>query len=195
MKNMILVLAVAVMAAAATPAARAAETYTIDPVHSTVGFSVPHMMVSSVKGVFTDYEGTIQFDPQAPEQTSINVVIQAASIDTRVKDRDTHLRSPEFLDTAQFPLITFVSRFVKKSADGYLVTGDLTIHGVTRSVDLPLSFSGPVATPFGSEVIGLNGTLPINRQDFGVSWNKTMDQGGVVVGDIVTVDISVEAKK
>lgn len=180
---------------AAAPAAQAAGTYTIDPAHSTVGFSVPHMMVSTVKGGFTAFDGTIQFDPQVPEQTAIHVVIQTTSIDTRVPDRDKHLRSSDFLDAEQYPAITFQSRFVKKSGEGYLVTGDLTIRGVTRSIDLPLTINGPVTSPFGAEVIGLSGTLPINRQDFGVSWNKTMDQGGLVVGDIVTIEVAVEAQK
>ena len=191
----ILVLAGLLVIAAAVPAS-AAEAYTIDPVHSSIGFAVKHLMVSEVKGEFTDYEGTVVYDPENVAATQINVVIQAASIDTRLKQRDDHLRSSDFLKTDEFPLITFNSRGVNKTENNVVIVGDLTIRGVTKTVSIPAQISGPFANPLGGgEVIGIIGETVINRQDFGVSWNKAMDSGGYVVGDDVKLVISVEAKK
>jgi polyisoprenoid-binding protein YceI len=170
-------------------------TYQLDPVHSTIGFSVSHMMVSTTRGGFSQYEGTIDFDAGMPEQTKINVTIQANSIDTRNEKRDNHLRAADFLDVANHPVITFISTKVVKEGDRYLVSGDLTIHGVTKPVTIPLTINGPVKSPFGANVIGLSGQVTINRQDFGVSFNKQMDQGGLMVGNDVLIDVQAEAQQ
>ncbi|HOY08761.1 MAG TPA: YceI family protein [Candidatus Omnitrophota bacterium] len=174
----------------------AAGTYTIDHVHSNIGFAVRHMMVSEVKGEFTDYEGTVIYDPEYVAETKIDVVIRAKSIDTRLQQRDDHLRASEFLKTDEFPLITFKSRGVNKTDQGVVIVGDLTIRGRTKTISIPAQISGPYANPLGGgEVIGIVGEAVINRQDFGVSWNKAMDAGGYVVADDVKLIISVEAKR
>ncbi len=173
----------------------AADTFQMDPTHSSIGFAVQHLVVSTTKGEFTNYQATIRFDSKNPEATEFDIVIQAASIDTRVKQRDDHLRTSDFLDVENHPTITFKSKGVKKEGAQFLVKGDLTIRGVTKEITVPTVISGPVVSPFGSTVIGVSGQFTLNRQDFGVSWNKQMDQGGYVVGDQVTIDVHFEAAK
>ena len=173
----------------------AADEYALDNAHSSIGFAVKHLMVSTTKGEFTDYAGTIQFDPENIEATAVDVTIQATSIDTRVVKRDDHLRSPDFFDVEKFPTVTFKSKSVTKSGEGFVMTGDLTIHGVTKETAIPCTISGPVQSPSGAMVIGITGETKINRQDFGLTWNKTLDQGGYVVDDEVNILVSVEAQK
>ena len=173
----------------------AADVYKIDTVHSSLGFSVTHLMVSKTTGVFSDYEGTITYDPNDLTTSNAQVTIQTASIDTRSKQRDDHLRSADFFDAATHPQITFISKKFVPSADQYLITGDLTIKGVTKDIVVPVKITGPVVSPFGATVIGLAGQVTINRQDYGVSWNKNLDNGGAVVGDNVDVFINIEAQK
>jgi polyisoprenoid-binding protein YceI len=168
----------------------------MDPVHSNIVFAVRHMMVSEVKGEFTDYEGTVVYDPEDVAGTKIDVVIRAKSIDTRLQQRDEHLRSSDFLKTDEFPFITFKSRGVNKTDRDVVIVGELTIRGLTKTISIPAQISGPYANPLGGgEVIGIVGETVINRQDFGVSWNKAMDTGGYVVADDVKLMISVEAKR
>lgn len=169
----------------------AGEQYNIDKSHSTLGFSVAHMMVSKTTGQFADYEGTIQYDPNDLAASVIKVKVKVDSIDTRDAKRDGHLKSPDFFDVAQFPEMTFVSKSISTNS----ITGDLTIKGVTKEVTIPATISGPVVTPFGSTVIGINATFSINRQDYGLNWNKALDKGGVAVGNDVTVSVSIEAAK
>ena len=169
----------------------AADTYAIDAGHTTIGFSVKHMMVSNTTGQFNKYDATISYDPKDLAASSISATVDVASIDTKNEKRDAHLKGADFFDTEKFPSITFVSKTI--NADS--IVGDLTIKGVTKEVTIPVEISGPVVTPFGSTVIGINGSFKINRQDYGVSWNKTLDQGGLAVGDEVTVNISIEAAK
>ena len=183
------------LAAAFLSPAWAAETYPIDKGHSSIGFSVTHLMVSTVRGSFTDYEGTLQFDPADPAATKAEITIKADSINTNQADRDAHLRKPDFLDTANYPMIIFKSKSVKKEGNTYLITGDLTMRDVTKEITIPIFISGPVKSPFGKDVIGLTGQATINRQDFGVSWDKRMDQGGLVVSDDVILEINIEAAK
>ena len=175
--------------------AQAADVYKIDAVHSSISFSVSHLMVSRTTGVFNDYEGTITFDPKDLAASSAQVIIQTASIDTRSQKRDDHLRSADFFDAVTHPQITFKSKQFTSSGDGYLITGDLTVKGVTKEVAIPVKISGPVVSPFGATVIGMTGQVTINRQDFGVSWNKNLDAGGVMVGDNVDVQVNIEAHK
>ena len=172
----------------------AAETYQIDPVHSSVGFSVKHLTVSTVTGEFRDFSGTIQFDPVNPAAFMAEANIKAASIDTRQPKRDEHLRSADFFDAEHNPQITFKSNTIKKTDAGYEIVGDLTIRGTTKQVAIPVTISDPVKTPQGNEVIGLEGGLTINRQDYGVSWNQTADNGAIA-GNEVKITIEIEAKK
>ncbi|MCI0452520.1 MAG: YceI family protein [Candidatus Latescibacteria bacterium] len=186
--------ALALAAAACAPAAHAQDAYTIDPVHSSIGFKVKHMMVSDVKGAFDSSSGTINFDPKNIENSSVEVTIDATSISTRNEKRDGHLKSPDFFDVEKHPTITFKSKKIAKKGDGYVATGDLTIRGVTKEVELPFTLNGPVSAGNAS-IIGISAATEINRQDFGVSWNKTLDAGGVVVSDKVRIELEVEAKK
>ncbi len=172
----------------------AAEEYSIDTAHSTVQFTATHMVVSKVKGFFRTVEGTIQYEPDQPDKSSVRVRIDAASIDTRNDKRDEHLRSGDFLDVQSHPDITFASTRVERSGDRWLAHGDLTIRGVTKPVTIPFKVNGPITDPWGNRRIGIEAEpITINRQDFGVSWNKTLDAGGLVVGDDVQIDLDVEA--
>jgi len=175
--------------------ALAADTYTIDPVHSAVGFSVQHMMISHVNGTFQDFSGTIVYDEKDPSKCSVNVNIKATSIDTRNQDRDADLRTNKFFDAAKFPEITFASTRIEKTGDSYIAHGPLTIRGVSKEVALPFKISGTAKDPWGKTRLGAQAGLTINRQDFGVSWNKKLDGGGVLIGDEVKIDLAVEAVK
>jgi polyisoprenoid-binding protein YceI len=180
--------------ALATPAL-AAETYTFDKAHSSVGFQVRHIF-TNVSGRFSDYAGTIQVDREKPENSSVEFTIQAASIDTAEPKRDGHLRSPDFFDVAKYPTITFKSTAVKPNGkDSYLVTGDFTMHGVTKSITLPVKVLGEGKDPMGNEKMGLETSITLNRKDYGLNWNRTLETGGVLVGDEVQVQISIEANK
>ena len=172
-----------------------AEKYEIDPVHSTIGFAVKHMMVSITRGAFSDYQGTVEFDSKDVAAFKADVVIQAKSINTGAANRDNHLRSAEFLDVEKFPTITFVGKQLQQQGAEYLIIGDLTIHGVTKEITIPVMVSGPVSSPSGTQVIGLSGSTVINRQDFGVSWHKSLDSGGLVVDDMVKIIVEIEAGK
>ena len=171
-----------------------AATYVIDPAHSNFGFSAKHLTVSEVHGNFSDVAGTITYDPAKMDANAAEVTIQAKSINTGNEQRDGHLRTGDFFDTEKFPAITFKSTSATVTGTTLSLTGDLTIKGVTKTVTLPLEVSGPIKNPMGGDqVIGASGQLKINRQDYGVSWNKQMDQGGYVVGDDVTININIEA--
>ena len=180
--------------AAASPAL-AAETYSFDKAHTTVGFQVRHI-VTNVGGKFNDFTGTIQVDRAKPESSSVEFTIQAASINTNEPKRDDHLRSPDFFDVAKHPTLTFKSSSIKASGkDSWLVAGDLTMHGVTRQVTLPVTFLGEGKDPWGNEKMGFETSVTLNRKDYGLTWNATLETGGVLVGEEVKVQISVEANK
>jgi polyisoprenoid-binding protein YceI len=189
--------AISVAALAATlslPAAAATSTWQIDPNHSAAQFAVRHLAISTVRGAFTKVNGTIQFDDKDISKSSVEVTIDADSVDTRVPNRDKDLRSDHFFDVQKYPTITFKSTKVEQVEPGKLkVTGDLTIHGVTKPVVLDVE--GPTAAvkdPWGNQRAAANATTKINRQDYGVKWNATMDGGGVVVGDDVAITIDLE---
>jgi polyisoprenoid-binding protein YceI len=191
----IAVIELAVLCSAALPVAGAvASTWEIDPVHTTVEFSVRHMMVSNVRGQLGKVAGTVDADEKNPSHAVIKATIDAASIDTRNEDRDKHLRGPDFLDVAQYPTITFASKKIEKAKDGHWnVTGDLTLHGVTRAVVLDVEGpTQPVKDPYGKTRAGAHASTKFNRKDFGIVWSKTLDGGGAVVGDEITVTIDVE---
>ena len=153
------------------------------------------MMVTNVKGSFATVAGTIRFDPSKVENSSVEVTIDAASIDTNNEKRDADLKSANFLEVDKYPSITFKSTRIAKEGDHWVASGDLTIHGVTKAVKLPFTLSGPATNPWGQQVIGIDGALEINRNDFGVSWNKALETGGVLVGDTVSIEIGAEAQK
>lgn len=167
----------------------AADTYTIDPAHTSFGFTVQHMMISNVPGEFDKFSGQIIYSPADLANSKANVTIDVSSINTRVDRRDADLKGPNFFDAAKFPTITFVSTKFTPTA----ITGNLTMKGVTKEVTIPITISGPAKTMMGGQAIGITGSVIINRQDYGISWNKNLDQGGVVVSDNVTVTISIEA--
>jgi polyisoprenoid-binding protein YceI len=176
------------------PAAAAPSTWQIDPNHSAAQFAVRHLAISTVRGAFTKVSGTVQFDDKDISKSSVEVTIDAASVDTRVADRDKDLRSDHFFDVEKYPTLTFKSTKVEQAEAGKLkVTGDLTIHGVTKQVVLDVE--GPTAAvkdPWGNQRAAANATTKINRQDFGVKWNAKMDNGGWVLGDDVAITIDVE---
>jgi polyisoprenoid-binding protein YceI len=175
------------------PALGHAATWEVDPTHSSVAFAVRHMMISTVRGRFGSFTATAVGDPASPETAKIEASIDVASIDTDNEKRDTHLKSPDFFDAAQFSKMTFKSKKIEGAGAGkYKVTGDLTLHGVTKEVVLEVE--GPTKpVTMGNTKAGAHATAKINRKDFGITWNKAMDGGGVVVGDDVDVTIDVEA--
>lgn len=167
-------------------------TWTIDPSHSEVGFTVRHLMVSKVKGNFETFEGTITI-AEDPLQSSVTAGVDLGSINTRDPQRDAHLRSADFFETETYPKLTFTSTSVEPAGSDYRVTGDLTIKGVTRSVVLDLEFNGVHPDPWGGTRSGFSATTEISRKDFGVDFEIPMDGGGVVVGDKVKIGLEVEA--
>ncbi len=181
---------------AAAPVAMA-ETWQIDPAHTNVEFTVRHMMISNVKGEFQKTAGTITTNGSDPTSAVIDATIDADSLNTRVEKRDGHLKSPDFLDVAKYPTITFKSTKVEANGTGkWKVTGDLTLHGVTKSVVLDVDApAAPIKDPMGNTRAGASATTTISRKDFGLTWNKTMETGGVLVGDEVAIAIDVEAIK
>jgi len=181
-------------AALSLPAAAATSTWQIDPAHSAAQFAVKHLAISTVRGAFTSVKGTVQFDDKDITKSSVEVTIDVNSVDTRQPDRDKDLRSDHFFDAEHFPAITFKSKRVEQVSPGKLkITGDLTIHGITKEVVLDVDGpTAPIKDPWGNQRMAINATTKINRQDFGVKWNATMDNGGVVVGDEVTITIDAE---
>jgi polyisoprenoid-binding protein YceI len=176
-------------------AALAADNYTMDPVHTNVAFSVKHMVVSTVHGRFNDVSGNIIFDATAPAKCSVKVDIKAASVDTANLKRDQHLRTADFFDVTKFPDISFESKKVVKRGGGYEVTGMLSIKGVSKEVTFPFTLTGPITDIMGKPRLGAEAALTINRQDYGITWNKTLDNGGLLVGNDVKIELSVEAVK
>ena len=173
----------------------AAESYRIDPAHSSLSFAVKHLTVSTVTGQFADFSGTVQYDPADPTTFMTEVTIKTSSIDTHQEKRDAHLKGADFFDAEKYPAITFKSKTLTGKEDSYTLAGDLTMHGVTKEVSIPVTILGPVNSPMGGKVLGISGETTINRQDFGISWNKTLDSGGYVVGNDVKIIVNIEAGK
>ena len=171
-------------------------TYAIDPAHTRVGFVARHAMVTKVRGAFNEFEGTVGFDGDEPAKTRVEVTIQAASIDTRNAQRDEHLRGNDFLAMQEYPTITFVSTaFTPTGDDTFELTGDLTVRGVTREVTIPFTYEGAATDPFGNLRVGFEGSVTINRKDYGVSWNAALETGGVLVSDKIVLEFEVSAVK
>jgi polyisoprenoid-binding protein YceI len=187
-------IAAALAGAFTLPAFAGATTYQIDPRHSSAGFSVTHMMLSKVRGEFHAVNGMIVYDPADVSKSTVQVTIDANTVDTQEPDRDKDLKSPNFFDVANHPTITFKSTKVEKNADGSLkITGDLTIRGTTKTVVLTATAPATaIKDPWGLQRTAASASTKINRQDFGVSWNKTLDNGGVVVSDNVDITLDVE---
>jgi polyisoprenoid-binding protein YceI len=186
----------ALLLALFVPALAAAEpaVYKVDPDHSGVGFTIRHF-VSNVPGRFRDFDGSIRYDPLDPAASSVELTVRAVSIDTNNNDRDDHLRSADFFDVQKFPTLTFTSTEIKPKEAGLLeVTGDLTLHGVTRRITLPVQALGTVKTPNG-EKAGFEAVFTLNRKDYGITWNRVLDAGGAVLGDEVKITVDVEASR
>ncbi|MGH7788861.1 MAG: YceI family protein [Candidatus Binatia bacterium] len=176
------------------PSLTAASTWNIDSAHSSAQFAVRHLMVSTVRGNLGTVSGVVTLDESDITKSTVEATIDAAGIDTRDAKRDDHLRSPDFLDTAKYPTITFKSTKVEQvTPTSYKVTGDLSMHGVTKPVVLTVEGSPkPIADPFGKTRMGGSATTTITRQDFGINWSKSLDGGGLVVGNDVDVTIDLE---
>ena len=181
----------------ATPALARADTWQIDPAHTNVEFTVRHMMISNVKGSFEKVSGTVTVAGEGPATATIDATIDASSINTRVAKRDEDLKGPNFLDVAKFPTITFKSTKVEQAGTAkWKVTGNLTLHGVTKEVVLDVDGpTAPIKDPFGNTRAGASATTRIDRRDFGLTFNKALETGGVLVGNDVDIAIDVEAIK
>ena len=170
-------------------------TYKIDPAHSSANFVVRHMMITNVRGGFSGVEGTIEFDSQNPTDSRVEAVINTSKINTLDENRDAHLRSADFLDAEKFPTMTFKSKRIAAAGEGeWKVTGDLTLHGVTKEV--VLNVEGPTAEgkdPFGNVRIGASATTKIKRSEFGLSWNAALETGGILVGDDLKIEVEISA--
>lgn len=180
---------------AAGPWAAAAfgQTFEIDPVHSSVGFRVRHLMVSKVHGKFEKFKGSFDYDPKASKAWRASVTIEASSINTAIEKRDAHLRSEDFLDVQKFPKLEFKFKEARKAGkDRFQLSGDLTLHGVTRPVVLDVEVGGTAKDPWGGTRAGFSAKGRINRKDFGLTWNEALETGGVLVGEEVEIAIEVE---
>jgi polyisoprenoid-binding protein YceI len=173
----------------------ATNSWDIDVGHSAIHFWARHMVISKVHGRFARWSGTLQLDEQDLTRSSVDVRIDAASIDTQVADRDVHLRSPDFLDVAKHPELAFRSRRIEKSGGGYRVVGDLTLRGVTREVTLEAEFAGRAKDPWGNERAGFSARAALDRREFGLVWNAALEAGGLLVGEKVEIAIELEAVK
>lgn len=186
---------ISTFALAAAVAALGAD-YKIDSSHSSAGFSVKHMMVSNVKGQFSKVTGTISYDEARPEATVVEASVDVTTINTNEPKRDAHLKSPDFFDVEKFPTMTFKSKKAAKGGRGLLLTGDLTMHGVTKEVTLDVEVSPEVkGMRPGVLVRGANATAKLSRKEFGLNWNRAIEAGGVVVGDEVLITIDIEANR
>lgn len=173
----------------------AAEKFVLDHAHSSIDFSVRHMVITNVKGFFGQFDAELMYDDADITKSSVKVTIQAASINTNNENRDNHLKSPDFFDAEKYPEITFTSTKIEKVGEDIIMHGDLTMRGVTKQVSFPFVINGPITDPWGKVRFGAEGGLTVNRQDYGVSWNKVLDTGGLTAGNDVKVNLQIEAVK
>ncbi len=188
---------IAVLVLLTFPALASATTWNIDPDHSSVSFKVKHLMVSNVKGTFEIQTGVVEINDKDITKSKVEVTIDTNSVSTNVQKRDDHLRNADFLDVAKYPTITFVSKKIAKAKNGALkVTGDLTLHGVTKEVVLDVEqISKESKDPWGNLRCGTSASTKINRKDFGLQWNKSLETGGVLVGEEITISLEIEMIK
>jgi polyisoprenoid-binding protein YceI len=179
----------------ASPVQAETARYDLDMDHSTLGFSVAHMVVSRTTGRFMDATGFVEMDAEAKEFKTIEATIKTASVNTNHQKRDTHLKSGDFFDIEKYPTMTYKMKRYQKTGDAYTAVGDLTLHGVTREITLVGSFNGAAKDPRGNVRAGFTASGKINRKDFGMNWSKTLDNGGLVVGDDVTLQLEIECIK
>ena len=180
--------------AAATSLSALTGTYALDPTHTRIGFVARHAMVTKVRGAFNEFEGTVVLDGDDVSRSTASVSIVAASIDTRQAQRDAHLRSNDFLSMDEFPTITFTSTAARRTGEAeFELDGELTIKGVTRPITVPFTYEGTAKDPFGNTRVGFEGSVEINRKDFGVSYNAVLETGGVMIGEKVVLEFEVSA--
>lgn len=179
----------------AAVSAASAATYKIDPAHSGASFAVTHMLVSTVRGQFSNVTGTVDYDPAKPGMCKIDARIDATTVNTQQAKRDAHLRSEDFFDVAKFPAMTFQSTSCTMTGGKLQVAGQLTIHGVTRPVVLAVSGPKPEVKTGTGATIGASATTKVSRRAFGLTWNKLMETGGAVVGDDVEITLDIEANR
>jgi polyisoprenoid-binding protein YceI len=172
------------------------QKWAVDAVHSSIDFSIKHLVIAKVKGNFQSIEATIEADPEDLTTADIEFTVDIASIDTRNADRDNHLRSADFFDIEKYPKLTFKSTKIVKTDDGeYDVTGDLSLHGVTRPETFKITYEGTAKDPWGNEKVGFSGNGSINREDYGLTYNAALETGGVLIGSKVNVTIEIEGQK
>jgi polyisoprenoid-binding protein YceI len=170
--------------------------WNIDPTHSSLQFSVRHMVITKVRGAFKGFTGSLELEDSRDQALAkVDVVVDAASIDTSEPKRDEHLRSQDFLNVAAHPTLSFQSRSIERKGNRYQLNGDLTIHGVTRPVTLDAEFQGQGKDPWGGERVAFSAKTSINREDFGLTWNQVLEAGGVLVGTKIEIDVEVQAVK
>ena len=177
------------------PAIGGKTTWKLDPSHTLVEFSAKHLMITTVKGRFTDVEGFIHADDKDIKNSSVEATLKAATIDTRTEQRDNHLRSADFLEVEKYPEINFRSTRIEGSKQEFKLTGDLTIRGVTRPITLDVTFEGQTKDPWGGERVGFSASGKLDRRDFGLTWNVMLEAGGLTVGNDIKINIEVEAVK
>jgi polyisoprenoid-binding protein YceI len=170
-------------------------TWVLDTTHTRLGFSAKHAMVTTVRGQFNDFAGSLTLDGDDPSKSSAEVTIQAASFSSGVEGRDTHVRSADFLDVENYPTLTFRSTSVRSDGDDFVLVGDLTVRGTTRPVEIEVEIEGQDKDPFGNERVGFSGETTISRKDFGLTWNVALDSGGLLVSDKVKITLDVSAIK
>jgi polyisoprenoid-binding protein YceI len=173
-----------------------AASYKVDPAHSLIQFKVRHLAIATVRGNFVDFDGEFDFDPENIQKASAKATIAAKSVDTSNEKRDDHLRSGDFFNVEKNPSITFVSKEIKNvSGNNFVVVGDITINGVTKSIELDAEFNGVATDPWGNDRAGFTAESKLDRRDFGLTWNKALEAGGFVVGDEVKIHLEVEGIK
>lgn len=187
--------AVLVLCAGVGLASAETARFTLDLDHSIIEFQVKHMVISKTTGRFTDYTGFVELDPESGQVKAIEATIKAASLNTNHEKRDTHLRTPDFFDVEKYPTLTYKLKSLKKMGDEFTAFGDLTMRGVTQEVVLVGTFNGVTKDPWGNTRAGFTGKGKLNRKDFGMTWNKALDNGGLIVGDEVDIRLEIEAIK
>ena len=175
--------------------ARAGDIYQIDTVHSSITFSVNHLVISKVNGRFGEFTGKIDYDEKDISKSAAEVSIATARVDTDNEERDQHLKSAEFFDVDKYPTMTFKSKRIEKKGEKLSAVGDLTLHGVTQEITIPIEFGGKILDPWGKTRIALDGSTRLDRTQFGLKWSKTMDNGGLMVGNEVRISLNIEAVK